>query len=254
MGHSADRRDHPEKFVSEIKNFTIPGDRPLVVFCDFDGTFSVQDVGSTLAQELLPSKRKRLWKRFEQGEFTAWSYAMALLDGLSLPEKDLDSFLETIDLDPGARAMLDWCSAEEVPFRILSDGFDWNLERLQAMNHIRFEYHANHLEYEGDSWRLAAGRPDQSCGCGTGSCKRGLIASYREEYPDAFCVHIGNGRVSDLCGALEADLAFAKDTLAPALDELNHAYMRFDTLHDVLAVFSRRGLSSDSDEAQGAAK
>jgi len=234
--------------VSEIKDFTIPGDRPLIVFCDFDGTFSVQDVGSTLAQSLLPEKRQRLWKRFEQGEFTAWTYVMALLDGLSLPEKDLDRFLETIDLDSGAQTLVDWCSAERVPFRVLSDGFDWNLDRLQAMNHVRFEYHANHLEYEGDLWRLAAGRPDETCGCGTGSCKRGLIASYRDETPGAFCVHIGNGRVSDLCGAIEADLAFAKDTLAPALDELDHPYVAFDTLHDVLAVLARRSDSTDSKE------
>jgi 2,3-diketo-5-methylthio-1-phosphopentane phosphatase len=226
--------------VTETPTPTIPANRPLAIFCDFDGTFSVQDVGSTLAQKLLPEKRKRLWKRFEQGEFTAWTYAIALLDGLVLPEKDLDRFLETIDLDPGARAMLDWCERESVPFRILSDGFDWNLDRLQAMNRIRFVHHANHLEYQGDVWRLSPGRPNPACGCGTGSCKRGLIAAHRARHPDAFCVHIGNGRVSDLCGALESDLAFAKDTLAPALEELGRAYVPFETLHDVIRVLERR--------------
>jgi 2-hydroxy-3-keto-5-methylthiopentenyl-1-phosphate phosphatase len=224
----------------------IPPNRPLAVFCDFDGTFSVQDVGSTLAQQLLPEKRSRLWKRFADGEFTAWSYAMALLDGLVLPEKELDKFLETIDLDPGAETMVDWCEAEGVPFQILSDGFDWNLERLQAINQVQFEYSANHLEYEGDSWRLAAGRPNEACGCGTGSCKRGLISTYRAANPGAFCVHIGNGRVSDLCGALEADLAFAKDTLAPALEELGEEFVRFDTLHDVLDVL--RGSDGGSEQ------
>lgn len=214
----------------------IPADRPLAIFCDFDGTFSVQDVGSTLAQKLLPEKRARLWKRFEQGEFTPWSYAHALFDGLVLPEKDLDAFLETIDLDPGSRALLAWCEDEGVPFRILSDGFDWNLDRLQAMNRVVFEHNANHLEYHGDVWRIHPGRPNPACGCGTGSCKRGLIGLYREAHPDAFCVHIGNGRVSDLCGALEADLAFAKDTLAPALEEQGHPYRPFDTLDDVIEV------------------
>jgi 2,3-diketo-5-methylthio-1-phosphopentane phosphatase len=241
MRYPPSRHDCPENHVTELENPKLPDDRPLAIFCDFDGTFSVQDVGSTLAQKLLPEKRKRLWKRFEQGEFTAWTYVMALLDGLKLPEKDLDRFLETIDLDPGARSLLDWCGDADVPFRVLSDGFDWNLERLQAMNHIRFDYQANHLEYEGDLWKLRAGRPNDECGCGTGSCKRGIIASYRDENPGAYCVHIGNGRVSDLCGALEADLAFAKDTLAPALEAAGHAYVAFDTLHDVLAVLSNRG-------------
>jgi 2,3-diketo-5-methylthio-1-phosphopentane phosphatase len=231
--------------VREKRISAIPGDRPLLVFCDFDGTFSVQDVGSTLAQRLVPEKRKRLWKRFETGEFTSWSYIMALFDGLSFPEKDLERFLETIDLDPGARRLLEWCRDGDVPFRILSDGFDWNLERLQAMNRLQFDYHANHLEYEGDRWRIAASRPSDSCGCGTGSCKREIIASYRRTNPDAFCVHIGNGRVSDFCGALEADLAFAKDSLAQSMAEAGQAYMPFETLYDVLAVLSLRGASAE---------
>jgi 2,3-diketo-5-methylthio-1-phosphopentane phosphatase len=240
MRYPHSRRDRPENPLEKQENSTIPDGRSLAIFCDFDGTFSVQDVGSTLAQKLLPEKRKQLWSRFEQGEFTAWTYAMALLDGLEFSEKNLDRFLETIDLDPGARSLLGWCSSQHVPFRILSDGFDWNLERLQAMNHIRFDYQANHLEYDGDRWRLGAGRPNDACGCGTGSCKRGVIASYREEVPGAYCVHIGNGRVSDLCGALEADLVFAKDTLAPALDEVGRTYVCFDTLHDVVAVLSNQ--------------
>ncbi len=230
----------PETHMAQVRVPNIPADQPLAIFCDFDGTFSVQDVGSSLAQERLGERRKRLWKRFEAGEFTPWTYAVALFDGFVLSEKELDAFLQTIDLDPGARALLDWCEQEQVPFRILSDGFEWNLRRLQAMNQICFEYRANHLEFEGDVWRLRPGRPNEACGCGTGSCKRGLIGQYREENPDAFCIHIGNGRVSDLCGALEADLAFAKDTLAPALDRRSHPYLAFETLHDVLAVVSER--------------
>jgi len=51
-------------------------------------------------------------------------------------------------------------------------------------------------------------------------------------------VHIGNGQVSDLCGAQEADLTFAKDSLARALDQRGEAYLPFETLHDVRAVLS----------------
>ena len=46
--------------------------------------------------------------------------------------------------------------------------------------------------------------------------------------------HIGNGRVSDLCGALAADTAFAKDSLAEALAQRGAPFARFATLHDVI--------------------
>jgi len=211
----------------------IPADRKLAVFCDFDGTFSVQDVGSTLARQHLAERRRQLWARFEKGEFTAWSYAVELFDGFELPRAELRRFLETIALDPGAKGLVGWCADRGIPFQILSDGFDWNLDRLQEIHDVRFAYRANHLEYAGDRWRIAPGGPNPDCGCGTGTCKRALISAYRAANPGAWCVHIGNGRVSDQCGALESDLAFAKDTLVDALRERGHAFVPFETLDDV---------------------
>lgn len=213
--------------------------RELAVFCDFDGTFSVQDVGSTLARIHLSERRPGLWERFERGEFTAWEYNVELLDGFALPESELDRFLETIDLDPGAGALIDWCEKRRVPFQILSDGFDHNLDRLKRLHGVRFDYASNRLRYDDGVWRIAPGAPDPDCHCGTGTCKRGRIARHRVRHPAALCVHIGNGRVSDLCGALEADIAFAKDTLAPALEERGVAYEPFEDLHQVVAALER---------------
>jgi 2,3-diketo-5-methylthio-1-phosphopentane phosphatase len=206
----------------------------LAVFCDFDGTFSVQDVGSTLAQRHAGAARPRAWARYEAGEITAWQYNMEILDGLPLPQAEVERFLETIELDPGARALVAWCESKGVPFRILSDGFDSNLDRLQELLDVRFAYAANHLRYEDDRWRLAPGCPSATCGCGTGVCKRGCIEAVRAEHPEATLVHIGNGRVSDYCGAVAADVAFAKDTLAIELEKNGEAFERFETLYDVI--------------------
>jgi 2,3-diketo-5-methylthio-1-phosphopentane phosphatase len=202
------------------------------VFCDFDGTYSIQDVGSTLATKYLGERRKDLWRRYEQGEFLPWEYNLELFTGFRLPTDVLHEFLATIDLDPGASALQAWCGEHDVAFRILSDGFDYNLEWLQEHNDIRFDFVSNHLVYggkSGEEWRISPGRPNPSCGCGTGTCKSGIIAARRKERPGSFCVHVGNGRVSDLCGAVEADLAFAKQTLADALREQKQPYEPFDT-------------------------
>lgn len=209
--------------------------RRLAVFCDFDGTFSVQDVGATIATNHRPSERPAVQKRFRLGEITAWESNLLLLDGLPLPESELEAFLRTIELDPGARALLAWCRERKIPFEILSDGFDYNLDRLQAIHDVEFDYRANRLRYDGDRWAIEPGAPDARCGCGTGTCKRAIIEAYRAAHPGSFCVHVGNGRVSDLCGAMTADLAFAKDTLAPALDEKGVSYEPYETLHDVIA-------------------
>jgi len=211
--------------------------RSLAVFCDFDGTFSLQDVGSTLAKLHIPERRKQLWSRYESGELTAWEYTHKLLDGLELPKEELDAFLATIELDPGSLELVAWCRERGVPFNILSDGFDRNLEKLSRMHGVDLCYYSNRLVYEGDRWRISAGYPSESCGCGTGTCKGTLISRYRAANPGAFCVHIGNGRVSDLCGAQAADLVFARrgetDTLGPALEERGLPFRWFETLRVV---------------------
>lgn len=209
---------------------------PLGVFCDYDGTFAIQDVGSSLARIYAGEARAALWDRLSRGEFTAWEYNMELLDGLELPEEKLEAFLRTVEPMPGALELVRWCEEHGVPFRILSDGFGRNLDRLQVLHGVRFAYDANHLWYEKGRWRLAPGSPDPSCSCGTGTCKRGRLEAFRALHPKAKVVYIGNGRVSDLCASQSADLVFAKDTLAEALAERGIPYEPFTSLHDVLTL------------------
>ncbi len=211
----------------------------VAVFCDFDGTFSVQDVGATIAKRLAADRRPLFWGRYESGEITAWEYNLAILDRLPMPLADLEAFLRTIELDPGARALVGWCESHGVPFRVLSDGFDLNLNRLQVLHSIRFAYEANHLRYEAGRWRISAAHPNPACGCGTGICKRARIEAFRKAAPHATLVHIGNGRVSDLCGALAADVVFAKDSLATELERRGIPFERFATLLDVIPGLER---------------
>ncbi|MGH0031837.1 MAG: alpha-galactosidase [Myxococcota bacterium] len=211
---------------------------PLAVFCDFAGTFSVQDVGATLALRHGGERRPQQWARYERGEITPWDYNLEILDGLPIGVEETDAFLRSVDLDAGARALLAWCRAQGVPFRVLSDGFDWNLNRLQRIHDVRFAYAANRLRIEDGRWRIAAGHPNPHCGCGTGTCKAGLIQAFRELHPSTPTVHVGNGRVSDSCGAVAADHAFAKDSLATELAKRGEPFTPFETLHDVVPVLA----------------
>jgi 2,3-diketo-5-methylthio-1-phosphopentane phosphatase len=211
----------------------------LAVFCDYDGTFALQDVGATLARRYAGERREALWERLRSGEFNAWSYNMELLDGLPLSEEKLDAFLRTVEPDPGAHRLVAWCEEHAIPFRILSDGFDRNLDRLQELHGVRFAYDANRLWYENGVWRIAPGHPDPECSCGTGTCKRSRIREFRGVHHGAVVVHVGNGRVSDLCAAQAADVVFAKDTLAEELDRQGVAYEPFETLHDVVEGLER---------------
>jgi len=212
---------------------TDPDARRLAVFCDFDGTFSQRDVGAALAQKFLPRERADLQKRYAEGGLGAWEYAVELFDGFDFGPEALDTFLADIELDVGARELLAWCQGRGVGFRILSDGFDYNLDRLQAIHGVRFAYSANHLAFESGRWRISPGGLNPECSCGTGSCKRAILDAHRRRHPGTLCVHIGDGAVSDLCGALAADRVFAKGSLAEALRARGHPFELFDDLSGV---------------------
>ncbi len=88
-------------------------------------------------------------------------------------------------------------------------------------------------------WRIAPGGRNPDCACGTGLCKRKQIEAYRRTRPSVLCVHIGNGRVSDLCGAEAADVIFAKDTLSEALLERGIQFNGFKTLQEVTLLLDQ---------------
>lgn len=218
----------------------LPAAPRVAVFCDFDGTFATLDVGSTLAQRHAGERRAAELEHLFRGELRPWEYNLRILDGLPVSEAMVDAFLRTVELDPGARSLVAWCTSRGVPFRILSDGFDRNLDRLQEIHGVRFEYDANRLRYEDDRWRIEAGSPDASCTCGTGVCKRARIVAFRRTHPGTIAVHIGDGRVSDLCAAHEADLVFAKHSLAQKLGDDSVPFEPFESLLDVVRELARR--------------
>jgi len=214
-------------------------ERPVAVFCDFDGTFITQDVGSGIARRYLGPQRDALRERYERGELDAWQYVAELFDGFDLTEVDREAFLDGIEIDPGASGLVDLCAANGWPFEVLSDGFDLNIERLRARFGVDFAFRSNHLEVGTAGWKLSPGGRPEGCACGTGLCKRAVLEAYRRAEPGVLVVHVGNGRVSDLCAGLEADLTFAKDTLGPALEAAGRTYLHFEHLGDVTAALER---------------
>ena len=186
-------------------------------------------------------RRAALWPRLERGELDAWSYNMELLDGLALPEAELEAFLATRSSwtrrarrsSRGANGTT--CRSASSPTASTATSIGCSSSTACASATTR-----NRLRYESGRWRIAPGSPNRACGCGTGVCKRARIDAFRARHPGVPVVHVGNGRVSDLCAALAADIVFAKDTLAEELTARGIAFEPFATLHDVVAKLDAR--------------
>ena len=87
-----------------------------------------------------------------------------------------------------------------------------------------------------------AGRAREAGGRGDAvgaPCANASSGAREKSAPHATLVHIGNGRVSDLCGALAADVVFAKDSLATELERRAIPFEPFATLLDVIPGLER---------------
>ena len=189
----------------------------LAVFCDFDGTFAVQDVGATIARSTQATVGRRCGPATSAASSTAWDYNLELLDRLPLPEVELEAFLQH-DRARSRRARSgrvvrasSACRSACSPTASTATS-----NRLQELHGVRFAYDANHLRYEDGGWRIAGAHPNPPCGCGTGTCKRGRIEAFRGDIRESARAHRQRPRLRSVC-ALAADLVFAKDSLADVL-------------------------------------
>jgi 2,3-diketo-5-methylthio-1-phosphopentane phosphatase len=145
--------------------------------------------------------------------------------------EDLDSFLASVSLDPGAPRLLNLLQRRGVPATIVSDGIDWFIDYILRAHDIEPPpVRSNSLLRNGASWRLVCPHSSAACPAGAAHCK--CASMERLGKPGRQRIYIGDGR-SDLCAARKADLRFAKGTLAANLSDEGLHYVPFTTLHDV---------------------
>ncbi len=183
------------------------------IFCDFDGTIALNDVGDQLfirfgdeahwwqlVQQWRDKKidGRQLWQ--QQSEITR------------ITPHQMDEFAASQPIDPTFLEFVNFCRRHHYPIYILSDGMDAYITRILAAHNINgIEVRANHLHID-DSGRLTVSFPyyEQSCGqCA--NCKGSHIRRERQSHETA--IYIGDG-YSDLCAIDATDILFAKDKLA----------------------------------------
>lgn len=196
------------------------------VFCDFDGTISVDDVTDRLMATFGMSGWQALEQRWENGEIGSqrcMSGQIALLDASRL---QLESCLDDIAIDPHFLTFVQRAHAHRIPLYIVSDGLDYAIDYLLRKHHIPdIPILANHLQQVSERrWSLTFPCYDQQCSQASGTCKCALA---RRLAPHKLLM-IGDGR-SDFCVAAQADHVLAKSSL---IDRCEKAAIPFTSFSD----------------------
>jgi 2-hydroxy-3-keto-5-methylthiopentenyl-1-phosphate phosphatase len=207
------------------------------VFCDFDGTVCVQDIGDQFFQTFAGEKAEQSAQRLLKDEITSQMSLMELCEAIpSIRQKELMDFADQFLIDPHFTKFVRFCKEHEISLMILSDGLDTYIEHIlknAGLSHVPF--FANHTEFLNVNGRekLAVTFPYTDAECNLcGNCKRNHILNTTAD--DDIIVYVGDG-YSDRCPVKYADFVFAKQQLIKHCQEQNITYFEFNHFGDVQA-------------------
>jgi 2,3-diketo-5-methylthio-1-phosphopentane phosphatase len=150
---------------------------------------------------------------------------------------ELDALLDAIEIDSGLVTLLDVCTQHNVEVHIVSDGFDYCINRILSRRLnlksrvIPGRIFSSHLEPKpGGLWQVDFPSFHQSCAHGCATCKPAIMSLLNQN--SAPTIFVGDG-LSDRYAAGAADLVFAKDKLAAYCSDQRITYEAFDNLDTV---------------------
>jgi len=121
-----------------------------------------------------------------------------------------------------------------VPVHIVSDGFDYCIQRILSRPSLHLAAHlqgmqivSSHLAPQGDRWNVEIASLSPSCIHGCGTCKPATMERLNTTGGPA--IFVGDG-LSDRYAAARADLVFAKDDLAAYCEEQTISYTPYESL------------------------
>jgi len=209
----------------------------IKVFCDFDGTITLQDVGNELFKGV--DNFEEMNNMFKNGELTIYEYWHKLCYNLpkSTTVAKIREQSKRFEIDAYFKSFVDFCKLNSIKLYIVSDGFDVYIEEILCTNNINLPLSSNKLIFTGKHLAPSFDNASESCKCYSANCKRNFVLNKSDE--NTLKVYIGDG-YSDFCGAAHCDIIFAKKYLAAYCNENNIPHYPFKTFFDVKRILEKK--------------
>lgn len=205
------------------------------VFCDFDGTVCLQDIGAQFFRKFAADKAKNFSEDLLDGSITMQEWLNRLCEAIPhISREEFNAFVDQFSIDPSFGDFVRFAEERGMPLTVLSDGLDAYVGRVLSNAGLqRVPFFANHVEFvdSGEGGKLVVTFPytDAECRC-CGNCKRNhMLVSSAD---DDIIVYCGDG-FSDRCPARYADIVFAKRQLIRYCQQQNITYNEFNRFGDV---------------------
>ena len=211
----------------------------MPVFCDFDGTISIQDATDVILDRFADPEWRDIEQQWKQGTIGSAQCMERQVALIRATRQELDAALDNIEIDPSFPAFARFCRSHGIALTITSDGVDYFIHRILARHHLSpLPVIANQLTIRGHNgysrYQLTSCFSEATCESAAGMCKCRCVSA-----AIGTRVFIGNGR-SDFCVANKPELVFAKRTLAEFCVREGIAFIPYRQFSDVAQELKTR--------------
>lgn len=210
----------------------------IKIFIDFDGTITKEDVGESIFHSFGDKiKVEKIIDDLLCNRISAKQSWIELCNSINEVDIDLlNDLIYKIEIDPGFHNMVKFCEVHNIQIIILSDGFDYYIDRIlkkEKIDHLK--YFANHL-FISPKNKLNPEFPYEDPNCiNSANCKKNHIINNSSD--EDFTIYVGDGN-SDKDTALYCDLIFAKKSLLKYCEKERVSFSPYKTFDDVIDKIS----------------
>jgi 2,3-diketo-5-methylthio-1-phosphopentane phosphatase len=208
-----------------------------VVFCDFDGTITVQDSIDAMYDAFGPSDWLTIAKRLRAEGLRSRRIIKTMLGMLDASREQIVRLLRTLRVREGFPEFRRFCRRSGADLVIMSEGICLSVETVLHERGIDDLPYFGNVLVRGEDGKWTTLNPHQSAECDDcGNCKSAHLVE-RKKKGEAV-IYVGDGP-TDRCPALVADFVFAVNSLADFCDSAGIPYLRFESFSEVVREMSR---------------
>lgn len=214
-----------------------------IVFCDFDGTITVNDNIIAIIKHFNPPGWEDIANKTISTEISVQEGVGKLFSLLpSSMEKEVTEFgISNAKIRDGFAEFLAYCKEQSIEFFVTSGGIDFFVYPILSVFNIDKDHiYCNGSDFSGESIKITWPHEcDDECPNGKcGMCKTSIIRSYSSDEYER--ILIGDS-VTDFEGAKIADVVFSRSHLTTKCKELNVACTEYETFFDIIKALQQKG-------------
>lgn len=206
---------------------------PRMVFCDFDGTITVEETFVGMLKRFARIDYSHMQSLLVSRRLTLREGVRQMVE--SIPARCYPQILDYIrdkELRPGLKDLLDFLAVENVPFVVISGGLVRSIElRLRSLIGQIHAIYAADVNTQGEYLQVISDFE--------GGTELVAKADIMSRYDFTESVVIGDG-LTDINIALQASVVFARGQLGRYLQEQGKSYQIWQDFFDIRDCLARR--------------